>query len=203
VLLLLPMLSAYVRLQMFRIDNSFAGMKPEGRKEKRLELLAPKMRAFHTWCIECREKAVPRMALHKALNYAIGQWPALMNALDDGRLPIENNRAERAIRPFAVGRRNWLFSDTPKGASASATVYSIVTTAKASGLNPRAYPEWLFDGLPNIEHLGDESVLERFLPWSDDIPLSCRADSSADHSTEPDPLDKPIIDIDPHALDEQ
>jgi hypothetical protein len=75
-----------------------------------------------------------------------------------------------------------------------------VTTAKANGLNPRAYLEWLLRILPNTEHRGDEPILKRSPPWSDNIPLSCRADSSTGYSAEPDPLDKPIIDIGPHAL---
>ena len=74
--------------------------------------------------------------LGAALTYAVNQESRLMNVFLDGRLELSNNRAERAVRPFAVGRKNWLFSNTPKGADADAAIYSIVETAKANGLRP-------------------------------------------------------------------
>ena len=77
------------------------------------------------------------MALDKALEYAVRYWPYAMGALDDGRLPSDSNLAERGIKPFVICRKNLLFSDTPRGAEASAGMYSIVVTAKANSLNPR------------------------------------------------------------------
>jgi len=75
----------------------------------------------------------------KALTYLHNQWPKLIRYLDDGRLSIDNNRVENAIRPFVIGRRNWLFSDTVRGAQSSANLYSLIETAKANGLAPYAY----------------------------------------------------------------
>jgi len=77
----------------------------------------------------------------------------------DGRLEIDNNRAERSIKLFVIGRKNWLFANTPRGAKASATIYSIVETAKENGLNPFAYLQYLFEQLPNIELISTINML--------------------------------------------
>jgi transposase len=188
--------------EIIAMDNSFDDMDSNRRKARRLMELKPKMDAFYEWCLVKRDEAMPSMALAKALNYAIGQWPNMNNALADGRLPLDNNRAEQSIRPFAIGRRNWLFSDTQLGAKASASIYSIVTTAKANGLKPREYLEWLLEEMPNTENVGDEAVLSRFLPWSDETPESCRV-TGAKVATATDALSEPIIDIDTIALKEE
>ena len=86
----------------------------------------------------------------------------------DGRLELSNNRAERAIKPFVIGRKNWLFADSPRGAKASATIYSLVETAKENGLNPMAYLTYLFEVLPNI-NVKDEKALDVLMPWSETI----------------------------------
>lgn len=90
------------------------------------------------------------MKLEEALTYAITYWPYVMNVLDDGRLELSNNLAERGIKPFVIGRKNFLFSDTARGAEASAGIYSVVTTAKMNGLNPRRYIEWLLTVVPGM-----------------------------------------------------
>jgi transposase len=189
--------------EIVRIDNGFDDMDAGTRKQARLEILKPKMDAFYAWCREKRDEAMPSMALYKALNYSISQWPGLENALADGRLPLDNNRAERAIRPFAIGRRNWLFSDTQKGAHASAAIYSLITTAKGNGLNPREYLCWLLEEMPGTEKLADEAVLMKFLPWSNAVPDYCRIDAAEAAAEGTDLLDEPFIDIDPNMLREE
>ena len=92
----------------------------------------------------------------------------------DGRLEISNNRAERSIKPFVIGRKNFLFFNTPRGASSSAVIYSIVETAKENGLNPFPYLEYLFEKLPNIDKT-DEKQLSELLPWSKSIPGYCKS----------------------------
>jgi hypothetical protein len=80
------------------------------------------------------QQVLASSSLGKAIKYMLGQWPKLIRYIDDGHLSIDNNRAERAIKPLVIGRKNWLFSNTPNGADASAMLYSIVETAKANGL---------------------------------------------------------------------
>lgn len=91
------------------------------------------------------------------------------NYLKEGRCTISNNIAENAIRPFTVGRKNWLFCDTPKGADASAVVYSIVETAKANGINVRDYLEYLFTVMPTEEWRKDSEILDSLTPCSPEI----------------------------------
>ena len=101
----------------------------------------------------------------------------MKNILEDGSLEIDNNAAERAIRPFVIGRKNWLFANTAKGARASATIYSIIEAAKANNLKIERYLSYLFDNLSNIEVREKDSLLE-LMPWSDKIPEELRLKSS-------------------------
>ena len=125
----------------------------------------------------------------------------VMNVLEDGHLELSNNVAEQAQRIFVVGRKNWLFSDAPRGARASAAIYSVTTTAKANGLNPRLYVEWLLTEMPNAGELTDE-VVDSFLPWSDRVPESCKLDPAAAEKAKEMPDDF-IINIDPDAFDDE
>ena len=117
-----------------------------------------------------------------------------MNVLDDGNLVLSNNIAERAIKPFVIGRKNWLFSNTPRGAEASAGMYSVVVTAKANELNARAYVQWLLEEMPNAGQL-DSDAIDKFLPWSECVPDEIKLDASAARIAREMP-DDPIIDID-------
>ena len=89
-------------------------------------------------------------------------------------MELSNNRAERSIKPFVIGRKNWLFSNTPKGADASAIIYSIMETAKESGLKPFEYFQHLLEELPQIDRT-DKEKLKRYLPYSDALPAYCKA----------------------------
>ncbi len=108
----------------------------------------------------------PQTLTGKALCYLDKQWPRLIRYLDDGRIEIDNNLCENAIRPFVIGRKAWLFSDTPKGADASARLYSLIETAKANGLEPYAYLCHVFTELPKAKTLED---IEALLPWNVDL----------------------------------
>jgi len=101
----------------------------------------------------------PKSLLGKALAYALGQWPRLTVFLEDGHVAPDNNAAENAIRPFAVGRKNWLFSGHPGGAEASATLYSLIESAKAAGLEPYAYLRQVFEHLPLAQSPDDVRAL--------------------------------------------
>ena len=107
---------------------------------------------------------VPKDSLtYKAIYYSLNQWDLLVGYCDDGKLNISNALAENAIRPFAVGRKNWLFSDTSRGAKASATCYSLVETARANGLEPYQYLHHV------LQHIASAKTVEEFealLPWN-------------------------------------
>jgi hypothetical protein len=90
------------------------------------------------------------------------------------RLEIDNNRSERAIKPTVIGRKNFLFSNTPRGARASAILYSIVETAKANGLKPKVYLKHLFEQLPQLPDPKNRAALEKLAPWSPTLPITCR-----------------------------
>lgn len=94
--------------------------------------------------------------------------------MKDGRLEIDNNRGERTIKPFVIGRKNWLFAYTPRGAKASAAIYSVIETAKENGLHPFRYLTYLFEQLPQLVDLSIPQALERFMPWSPQLPDTCR-----------------------------
>jgi transposase len=103
---------------------------------------------FKRWLEEKAPLTPPGGLLGKAIGYTLNQWPRLIAYLQDGRLRPDNNLVENAIRPFVVGRKNWLFSGHPRGAEASAFLYSLIETAKANGLKPYLYLRYLFDQLP-------------------------------------------------------
>ena len=103
---------------------------PYGRQHKSLPVLAQ----LQTWLEKTQPQVTAQTALGKAISYLVSNWDKLVRYTEAGFLPIDNNAAERAIRPFVIGRKNWLFSDTPKGAMASAQLYSLVETAEALSL---------------------------------------------------------------------
>lgn len=190
---------------MLAVDSGFDDMAAagdfEGRRLGRERDLRPMMDGFYEWAQARRMEASPRMALDAALRYAIEYWPYSMNALDDGRLELDNNLAERAIKPFVIGRKNFLFSDARRGAEASAGIYSVVTTAKANGLNPRKYLEWLLTEVPNAADPGDPACPDSLMPWSDSVPGEIRLTPAA-AAEAAKMADDPIIDIDPSAFSE-
>lgn len=159
--------------QLYKIERDLKELTPEERFEKRLELSKPVMDAFLTWLKIQESKVLPKSAIGQAITYSLNQWEKLEAFLKDGRLEIDNNRSERSIKPYVIGRKNWLFSNTPRGARSSAIIYSIVETAKENGLNPYYYLRYLFEELPNMDTT-DEIALDKLLPWSETLPIHCR-----------------------------
>jgi transposase len=136
---------------------------PEQRLDIRSRLSAPIVTRFHAWLEALAPKVLPESRLGKAVTYTLGQWPKLTTFLAHGEVPLDNNRCENAIRPFVVGRKGWLFSDTVKGAIASANLYSLVETCKANGIEPHGYFLRLFERLPHLRTVEDYEAL---LPWN-------------------------------------
>jgi len=158
--------------QLFALERKYDELnlnKDEREKQRALES-KPIADAFFAWAESMLPQTTLSSKLNQALSYALNQRNWLMNVFLDGRLEFSNNRAERAIRPFAIGRKNWLFFYCAKGAAASAIVYSIIETAHANGLFPLSYLTYLFQTLPNIS-------AERFhecLPWNPVVQEICK-----------------------------
>lgn len=160
--------------QLFAIERSLAEATAEERLTVRQEQSLPILDAYLVWLKQQRSRTLPKSKLGEAITYSLNQWDKLTAFLKDGRLEIDNNRSERAIKPFVIGRKNWLFANTPRGAKASATIYSVIETAKENGLNPFKYLQYLFQEMPQISDPNDPEALDRLLPWSPSLPLTCR-----------------------------
>lgn len=154
--------------RLFEYERVFADLPPEKRQEKRMKTSKPEMEAFFAWADSCN--AIPKSPVGKAVYYAQSQHKYLERYLLDGRLEISNNRAERSMKPFVIGRKNWLFANTPKGAKASAVLYSLIETAKENGLDSYKYLVLLFQSLPNFS----QERWADFLPGGCGVPDSCR-----------------------------
>mgnify|MGYP005894874361 FL=1 len=149
--------------RLFKLEQAFAELTPEERYEKRLEQAKPVLDALLSWANEMQAKTAPKSALGRAIHYLLEQWPYLARYLEDGRLELSNNRAERSIKPFVMGRKNWLFANTPGGAQASAVIYSLIETAKENGLDPYRYLLWVLQNAPQLSET-DETWAEKLLP---------------------------------------
>jgi transposase len=136
--------------QLYRIEKEARVKELSVRDiyELRQQQAQPALEEFKHWLEEKAPLTPPGGLLGKAIGYTMNQWSRLIVYLQDGRLRPDNNLVENAIRPFVVGRKNWLFSGHPRGAEASAFLYSLIETAKANGLKPYAYLRYLFDQLP-------------------------------------------------------
>ena len=149
--------------QLFKLEQTLAELTPEERYKKRLEQEKPVLDALLSWANEMQARTAPKSALGKAIHYLLEQWPYLTRYLEDGRLELSNNRAERSIKPFVMGRKNWLFANTPGGAQASAVIYSLIETAKENGLDPYRYLLWVLQTAPQLSEI-DEAWAEKLLP---------------------------------------
>ncbi len=122
----------------------------------------PVLDKLREWLDPSLPQVPPKTTAGKALNYLNNEWDKLIIYLEDGRLMIDNNGAENAIRPFVIGRKNWLFSQSVNGVKASANLYSLIETAKANGLEPYAYLRNVFTELPKATSV---EVIKALLPW--------------------------------------
>lgn len=160
--------------KLFLLERELKDVSAQKRKEQRLLKARPLLDAFWDWAEEKRNLVLPKSKLSHALNYALTNRKMLETYLEDGRCAISNNLAENSIRPFTVGRKNWLFSGSPKGAQASASVYSLIETCKANGVDPEKYLNYIFKELPNEEKRTKPEVLDKYLPWSPTVQASCK-----------------------------
>ena len=149
--------------KLYGIERDLKDNVDEYRKTGRHERSLPVLAQLKSWMEKTQPQVTAQNALGKAVGYLASNWNKLERYVEQGYLPIDNNAAERAIRPFVIGRKNWFFSDTPKGAAASAQLYSLVETAKANGQEPYAWLRHALERLPLASSVEDYEVL---LPWN-------------------------------------
>ena len=155
---------------MFEVERDLKNLEVNERQDQRTQQLKPLIDDFFKWLDtigDCGSK------LKEAVKYSRNQKDSLLKVLDDGRLELSNNLAERSIRPIAIGRKNYLFSTSEKGATANAIAYTLIETAKLNGIIPYAYLNYLFTHLPNTDFQRNPHLLEDFLPWVDTIKAHC------------------------------
>lgn len=157
--------------RLFTMEHQWEDCNTEERLINRQEKAKPVVDEFFLWLhqMQCSVKS----AFGRAVQYCLRQKKYLLGYLLDGRLEISNNRAERSIKPFVIGRKNFLFANTPRGAKASAIMYSMIETAKENGLDPFAYLVWVFHTAPGTDIRENPAALERILPFH--APLFCSA----------------------------
>jgi transposase len=147
---------------LFEIERGINGETPERRRAVRQELSAPLVADLETWMREQRAKLSRRNDIAKAMDYMLKRWTAFTRFLDDGRICLSNNAAERGVRGIALGRKPWLFCGSDRGGERAAVMYSLIVTAKMNDVDPQA---WLADVLARIaEH--PVQRLDELLPWN-------------------------------------
>lgn len=157
--------------QLYAVERALRASSPEERQAGREVRSKPVLDKIKAWLDAKAPKVLPKGLLGQAIAYTLGLWPQLTTFLEDGHIPIDNNLAENAIRPFVIGRKGWMFAGSPRGAHASATLYTLVESAKANALEPRAYLTFLFERLPKAT---TSAAIEALLPQNlnaDDLKL--------------------------------
>jgi hypothetical protein len=152
---------------LFLLEREFEKLPPSEKIQLRKERSGPLVQSIEKRLQEYREQVPPKSKLGEALTYLAGQWESLIVFLEHSEAELSNNRIENHIRPFAIGRKNWLFADTTKGADASAIIYSVVCSAKANGIDVHSYLTFLLTELPKLYANSPRNPdLSPFLPWN-------------------------------------
>lgn len=160
--------------KMFEIERAISDLSDDEKLEIRKEKTAPILKKFYEWVCSVSQKYTTNKKLEKALTYVTNQKEELSKFIENAKIPMTNSKAERAIRPFAVHRKNWLFADTVNGAKANAVYYSLIESAKLNKLNIYKYLNYLLEKLPQLDGEQIESDIEKFLPWSKELPEEIR-----------------------------
>ena len=153
---------AYIQA-LFRIEATIKNATTLEKQTIRQQESVPRLAVLKKWLDKSLKHPVKSAKLTKALTYLNNQWPKLIRYTDNGAWPIDNNLAENSIRPFVIGRKNWLFAATVDGAKASANLYSLVETAIANNVEPAAYLKTVFTLLPQAKTVEE---VEALLPWN-------------------------------------
>lgn len=180
--------------ELFDAEARIQDLPYEDKQRIRQEESRPILESFWTWVGETLAAPSANEELTKALQYARNQKEGLERFLEDGRLELTNNWCESTIRLFATGRRAWLFSDTPEGAHANGIVYTLVLSAQRNQLDVYEYLKYLLSELPNIgdEYQSKPELLDRYMPWSKDLPQECRLREKKTSVESEEPVQQPV-----------
>lgn len=161
----------FIRLirALYQLEHRLAGETASERRDQRQRRAGPILERIRQRVEATAPRVLPKSLLGKAITYMRRQWPQLVRYIEHGETAIDNNTAERAIKPFVIGRKNWLFANTSAGARASATLYGLIETAKANAVEPYGYLAHLFTELPQRD-LDDGDPVDDLLPWNMDLP---------------------------------
>lgn len=164
---------------LYKIEEEIReqSLHPEGVRKIRQEKAKPILETLKKQLQGLKLMVPPKNPLGQAIGYTLNNWEALTAYLEDGRLDIDNNVAERAIRPFAIGRKNWLFMGNPQGAKAASIIYSLIETAKANGLEPYKYLRHVLETIPSLQ----ADKFTSLLPWNVHLPVEGRASGMEKH----------------------
>ena len=160
---------------LYKIEDLIRSKPPEERYQERQKQAKPLLEAFFEWLHTLEDSLDRSSRIGEAVLYTLNQEVYLRRYLEDGHLSIDNTAAERAIKNFAIGRRNWLFSKSIRGAEASATIYSITETAILNGLKPYNYLTYVLENMKNLGPFPEKEELLKLLPWSPSLPDDCRS----------------------------
>jgi transposase len=149
--------------ELYAIEAAINGQSPEQRRAARQAQSKPLLDALHDWMLQQRRRLSGKSTLGKALQYALSRWDALVRYVEDGRLSIDNNPAERLLKDIAVTRKNYLFVGSDAGGQRAAIIYTIAETAKLNGLDPEAYIAAVLDRLAGGHPI---SRIDELLPWN-------------------------------------
>jgi hypothetical protein len=146
---------------LYRIEKEIKGKSADERRAVRSERARPLFDDMRRWMEQALTQLAPKSETAAAIHYALGLWDPLARYLDDGRIEIDNMIAERALRPVAIGRRNYLFAGSDAGARRAAILYSLIGTARLNGLDPEAYLRYV------LSRIGEHPIkhIEELLPW--------------------------------------
>ena len=149
--------------ELYQIEKQIKTESPDKRQQLRQDESAAVLEKIKALKDTSLQNCTPTSTFGKALGYLHKQWPKLVGYIENGMYPIDNNAAENAIRPFVIGRKNWLFANSVNGAKASAKLYGLIETAKAHDLNPDKYLTQIYRELPNANSV---EQIEALLPWN-------------------------------------
>ena len=166
---------AILRLnKLFEIEAELESLPPEQKKKERLIREKEHLEDFWSWAEKNALGELPKSKLSTAFHYALNNQQEFFNYLEDGHCSISNSLAENCIRPFVIGRKNWLFAGSPKGATASAGIYTLIETAKANGLTPMKYIKYILSDMPGSAFLEHPEYLDDYLPWNPLVKEICQ-----------------------------